>query len=85
MKIKKTVSALLAISVAASMISGCGKVTGDKDKNPQITWYMMKPIENMKSQPFVEDEVNKKLQDKVGARLKFNLVDSGSWEEKMNL
>ena len=85
MKIKKTVSALLAISVAASMISGCGKVTGDKDKNPQITWYMMKPIENMKSQPFVEDEVNKKLQDKVGAKLKFNLVDSGSWEEKMNL
>lgn len=83
MKINKKVSLLIVFSVIAALFSGCGN-KGDNEI-AELTWYMMKPIENMKSQPLVEDEVNKILREKVGAEINFKFVDSGSWEEKINL
>lgn len=85
MKVKKILSAALAATVAVSAFSGCGAKKKSDGGIPEINWYIMKPIENMKSQSLVEEELNKKLEPKVGARVKFNLIDIGSWEEKINL
>lgn len=51
----------------------------------QLSWYMRKPIDNMKDQELIEAEANKIIKEKINAEIKFNLIDSASWEDKMKL
>jgi len=50
-----------------------------------ISWYMRKPIDNMKDQEAVEAEANKIIKEKINAELKFTFIDAASWEEKMKM
>lgn len=86
MKFKQIVTATLAASLLLGG-AGCGKHTNNlnEGKYPVVTWYLIKPLENMSSEEIIEEEVNKILREKVGAELDLKLVDSGSWAEKMNL
>lgn len=82
-KTKRIAAGALALCMAAS-ITGCGSKKKD-DEVPQVSWYLLKPIDTMSSQEYVEDEVNKILKERIGAELKLNLLDAGSRSEKMNL
>lgn len=55
------------------------------EKFVTLTWYMRKPIDNIKDQAAVEEEINKTFREKINAELKFHLIDSASWEETMRL
>lgn len=77
----KTITGLIFAAALAFSLTACDK-TGDVD---EITWYMMKPLDNMSAQSMVEEEVNKVFEKEIGAKLKLNLVDTGSWTEKMNI
>jgi putative aldouronate transport system substrate-binding protein len=50
-----------------------------------ISWYMRKPIDNVKDQEAVEAEANKIIKEQLNANLKFNLIDVASWDDKMKL
>jgi len=45
----------------------------------------MKCVDNPSSHQMVEDELNKALVERTGAKLKINLIESGAWTEKMNV
>ena len=83
MKIKRFAAGALAACIALSG-TGCMKKKNSGEV-PQVSWYLLKAIDNMSSQKYVEDEVNKILKEKVGAELRLNLLDAGSRQEKMNL
>lgn len=82
MKLKKAAAGILALSMVTAF-AGCGKET-DTAGVPTVSWYLIKPLEVMTPE-LVQQEVNPILREKVGAELELNLVDSGSWNEKMNL
>lgn len=88
MKIGKFVAVILA-GVMLTSVVGCSKTqTTDSNNDDEIitvTWNMPKPLDNMSAQKQVEDEVNKILEKEIGVRLKFNLIDNGAWNEKMNM
>lgn len=50
-----------------------------------LTWYMRKPIDNMKDQEAVEAEANKIIKEKINANLKFVFIDVASWDDKMKM
>lgn len=82
MKTKKILSAVLASVCTLTLFSGCARKANEA--NNEIVWYMPKAIENMSDQKMIEDEVNKLLEGKIDAKLKFRLIDAGSYDEKMN-
>ena len=51
----------------------------------EISWYMLKPIDNEKDQKEVEAEANKVIKEKINANLTFNFFDNASWQDKMKL
>ncbi|MFC5402615.1 ABC transporter substrate-binding protein [Cohnella soli] len=69
-------------SPAASQQPDGGSETKDFVK---LSWYMPKPIDNMKDQDAVEAEANKMIKEKLNAELHFNLIDTAGWEDKMKL
>ncbi|WP_248927471.1 DUF3502 domain-containing protein [Paenibacillus hamazuiensis] len=83
------VSLLLVTSILAG---GCSSKS-EADPTPSastkdfvtISWYMRKPVDNMKDQEAVEAEANKIIKEKINANLKFNLIDVASWEDKMKV
>ncbi len=81
----KIISALLVLSIA---LAGCGnRTSGDKDGTTEITWYMIKAFSDVKeaAQLEVEDAANKIIAKSLDAKVKFKLIDSASWEDKMKL
>lgn len=80
-KIKKVMSCTLAAVMMAGVFGGCAKMD---DSVVEISWYMPKPIDNMSDQELVEAEANKIFMEKIGVKLKFHLIDPGSYDEKMN-
>lgn len=84
MKLKKIQALMLAGALLAG--SGCTKTKQtDNDELVEVTWYMMKANDNMSSQELVEKEVNKILEKEIGVRLKLKLIETGAWDEKMNM
>lgn len=78
----RAVSVGLTAVSAAAMLCACG---GGKGASvPTITWYMRKPVSDMSRQALVEEEANKIIEKEVGARLKFEFLDSGAWDSKTN-
>ena len=51
----------------------------------KLSWYMPKPIDNMKDQDAVEAEANKIIKEKLNAELHLNFIDNAGWEDKMKL
>lgn len=85
MKIKKLLKSLTAFVLLAVMIlsmAGCGKA---EEGVPVIDWYFPKSIDNMDSQLMVEKVVNEIIEPKIGAKVKFHLIESGNYDQKMNV
>lgn len=63
------------------------KVTTELKKQDlvDLSWYMLKPIDNEKDQAVVEAEANKTINEKINANLHFNFLDNASWNDKMRL
>lgn len=51
----------------------------------EVSWYMLKPVDNLKDQAMVEDEVNNIFKEELNANLRLNFIDSASWEDRMKL
>ncbi|MBQ7097681.1 MAG: DUF3502 domain-containing protein [Clostridia bacterium] len=77
------VSLLLSMALVLTMTSCGGR--NKNQENQEITWHMMKPSDNLSSQNLVEEEANRIIQEEIGAKLKFDFIDAGSWAEKMNV
>ncbi|WP_338131380.1 type 2 periplasmic-binding domain-containing protein [Cohnella rhizosphaerae] len=75
-------SASPSASAPASQPADTGADTKDFVK---LSWYMPKPIDNMKDQAAVEAEANKVIKEKLNAELHLNLIDNAGWEDKMKL
>lgn len=71
-----------AASPSASPEGEAGKGTEEFVK---LSWYMPKPIDNMKDQEAVETEANKIIKEQLNASLHLNLIDNAGWEDKMKL
>lgn len=83
MKTKRILSGVLASACALMLFSGC--TMKEDEASNEIVWYMPKAIENMSDQKMIEDEVNKLLEGKIDAKLRFCLIDAASYDEKMNV
>jgi len=77
---KKLLSVLIVCMLAIGTLSGCG---GKKAEYNTLTWYL--PGETPKDLALVEAEVNKIIEPKIGAKVKFVYLDSGAYDEKMNM
>ncbi|MDR6550402.1 DUF3502 domain-containing protein [Paenibacillus qinlingensis] len=77
---KASESASPAASTAASTTS-----TSPTKDYVEISWFMPKPIDNMKDQEAVEAAANKLIKEKLNANVKFNLIDNAGWEDKIKL
>ncbi len=80
-KVTRFISLCTAAVMAAGMLSACG---GKEDKTTTITWYMRKPVSDMSQQEKVEEAANKIIESEIGAKLKFQFIDSGAWDNKIN-
>ena len=81
--IKKAMAVLMAAGMTVSLMSGCGNTKTASGDNV-IDWYMPKASDNESGQELVEKEANKIIEEKLGVTLKFHLIDSGSYDKKMN-
>ena len=73
-------------AAAALVVSGCGgskkeEASGSSD----VVWYMPKTVSNLSHQAMVEEAANKLISEKLDARLKFKLIDSSMYDQKMNV
>ena len=92
MKKIKLLSLLMAATLMFSAVAGCdSKTTKETTSTPggsklapvELTWYMIgTPQDNM--QP-VLDEVNKITKEKINATVKINIIDWGSYEDKIRV
>ena len=82
---KKTVLFILAAVVVLSSFSGCGGTKDDASngKKPVISWYLRH--EEQKDGALVLAEMNKIIEEKIGATLEIKRIDAGSYAEKIKL
>lgn len=82
-KIKSITSVLIILTMMISLVGCMGN--GSKNDVETIVWYMPKPVSDMSHQQMVEDAANKIIEEKLGCRLHFEFIDSGSWNQKMGV
>ena len=80
--IRRVVALLLTAGIIAPLAVGCGTKTAKGDN--VIDWYMPKASDNMSGQELVEKKANEIIEKKLGVTLKLHLIDSGSYDKKMN-
>lgn len=76
------VCAALCLTVLA--FAGCEKKTST-NSGDTIVWYMRKPVDNMTSYDVVMKEANKIIKDEIGAELELRFVESGMYDQKLNV
>lgn len=81
-KFLKAMSVLLAAASLATVMSGCGK---KEEGVPTIVWYMRNPVADMSHQPEVEAAANAIIEQKIGAKLHFEFIESAAWDQKKNM
>ena len=79
---KKTISLVMAAAMLVS-IGGCGKKTEDSGEVPTLKWYV--PGSTQEDMSLVMEEANKIIESKIGAKLDLQLIDDGSYQEKMGM
>lgn len=81
---KKIVSLIAALSILCTA-AGCSKKAEETggDNLPVLKVYM--PAEPQNDMKAVMDEVNKITEEKIGAKIDMNFIDSGAYTEKMNM
>ena len=98
MKNKKALCFLLAASMALSLVTGCsgspasdgssvasGSSTGGGDTNEEVKliWNLIGTPQS--DQDTVFEEVNKVLKEELNTTVQFNLIDWGSYDQKMKM
>ncbi len=79
----KTASVLLGAAMVISL-AACGtNGTTDGDKATTLTWYY--PGTAQSDQNMVMNEINAKLKEKYNIEIDARVIDSGSYQEKMNM
>ena len=81
---KESLSIILAASCLISA-AGCtsGKNVSDTEETVTLKWFI--PCDPQKDSAVVLDEFNKKLKEKINARLDLQILDFGSYEERMKM
>jgi putative aldouronate transport system substrate-binding protein len=83
MRIRKTISAIVAITTLAAVLvglSGCGK---KEEANGKLLWYTFG--ERPENFDDVMVKVNEIVQKEIGVELDMQFIDSASYQEKMKL
>ena len=77
---KKIMALVLALVLVCTVFSGCGK----KNDGPVVlTWYV--PGAMPADADLVEAEINKIIEPEIGAKVDFVYIDSGAYDEKLNM
>ena len=82
---KKIIAFLVACLMIAS-VAGCKRAeekTVSEDGTTKLTWYTFGT--KQADHDVVMTEINKALKEKLNVELELNLIDTGSYESKMNL
>lgn len=83
MKMKK-VALLLAAVMLAGSLSGCGsQKNAGTESVPTLTWYV--PGEKQEDMASVMEEANKIIEPAIGAKIDLQMIDTGSYAEKMQM
>ena len=81
---KRKLALLLACVLMVSTFAACGdQKTSSKGDVPTLTWYI--PGATPADCDLVEAEINKIIEPEIGAKLDFIYLDSGAYDEKMNM
>lgn len=83
-KFLKVISMVLVLASLATVMSACGPKKED-DGIPTLVWYMQKPVSDMSRQAQVEEAANAIIEPAIGARIHFEFVDAGAWQQKKNV
>ncbi len=83
-KFLKVISMLLVFATLATVMVGCGKKV-DEDGVPTLVWYMRKPTGDMSHQAQVEEAANAIIEPAIGAKVHFEFVDAGAWDQKKSV
>ena len=83
----KKITRLISMAVCAALLTATLSACGGKQKSSAdtITWYMRKPVSNMTSYDVVMGAANKIIKDKLGVELEFKFIESGMYDQKMNV
>ncbi len=80
--VKNLILSVVALSIC---LSGCGKKVSDTDVYT-IDWYLVTGVVPAESETSaVESEVNKYIQEKIGANLKLHYLNWGAYDSKINV
>lgn len=82
---KKILCALLACSLAIPLLSSCksSETSKETDGNYEIVWHYP-VLEQPKDLAMVQEAINAYIQPKIGATVKLEPFDWGTYEQKMN-
>lgn len=80
----KSVALLLAVVMTMGFVSGCGQQKGTQDGDvPTLTWYV--PGDKQNDMQAVMEAANKIVEPAIGAKIDLQMIDTGSYAEKMQM
>lgn len=85
MKRKVFLFTTAAISAVTLILSGCGSGKEKETNSSSIVWYIPKTVSDLSHQAMVEEAANKLIGEQLDARLKFKMIDSSMYDQKMNV
>ena len=85
MKMFKKVLSLMLVGALLISVAGCSKKTANSGEVPTLRWVFPGSNSKMAEISEVVEKANEIIEDKIGARLEVELVDDGSYSEKMKL
>ncbi len=83
-KAGKWLAVVLAAGMLTAALPACGPSgEGNGSDVPTVTWYV--PKENPTDKQLVMDEINKILEEKIGAHLDIQFIDAGAYDDRMTM
>lgn len=87
MKLKKITAVLLTLSMAVTMLAGCGKksepTAGGAEETVNLIWYQIGDAQA--DSPKVLEEVNKYTKEKIGVTIQINAISWADYSKKMQV
>ena len=80
---KKFLALVLAVLMVLSVCTACGGKTTNDDGTITLTWYV--PGDKYPDTALVVEELNKITMEKIGCKIDLQFIDSGSFQERMNM
>ncbi|MBO5454628.1 MAG: ABC transporter substrate-binding protein [Clostridia bacterium] len=79
---KKFLAIVLAMLMVLSVCTACNK-SGNDDGTVTLTWYV--PGDKYPDTALIVEELNKITMEKIGCKIDLQFIDSGSFQERMNM